>query len=1031
MSQYNKLYYVLTILVWLIIVSPASATINPEVAQSEASLAIGHLEILTQTGSTINAAMWVRPGEGSTCAYSNTMTKYIAHEFTVSATGDYDVISEQNFDGYIHLYANSFDPNSACSNYIDGNDDGSRTGDSKLYDQPLTAGTTYILVTSGYSYSDFGNFTNTISRVMPRPDLEVTQTNNGPVAENENATFTISVSNIGADSSENVILINNLPADVNVVSTSSSCNQNNETITCDLGNIAVDGKSTVEITVTSATGGIFISNQATVSTSTSELELQNNSSGGSLGITTDGEKPKIDITFLFDESGSMGDEIEEVRDRLNDIVNLLSVASDSRLGLVGFGARTADHAYRGGAHVHQIFTGDNALFATALEELVADGGYEPGFDAVAMALGDEMGYREGAGACTIMVTDEDSDTGSVSQADAIAALNNRNAVFLGIVDAYNGGTTSHYGPDAGSLAAETGGQVFNIQEFRVNSQQVLAAIIEKCVNEIVLRQGVIGDQAWQDTNQDGIHDNNEPALEGVTVNLFDAADDSLQSTTTTDVDGHYEFSSLGAGDYYVQFELLPDYNYTSANQGNDDTLDSDADPQNGKTATTSLSSDQEDRTWDVGMIPVPTGALRIHTFHDLNGNGQSDNAELGLNNWQVTVSSNQVADIVKSTDTVDAQTGWAVIDDLQPGAYTVCETLQSGWQSSTELCQNVNITVDQDTVVQFGNYQPATVLVKNQTSPNNGTSFDFLTTNLNPDIFQLAGDETYTLANLLPGTGYGVAETVNNGWQLTSATCDDGSPVDAISLTSGETVTCTFVNEAQSATLTVIKEVIGQAPSSDWNFNGTGDIGTFTLPAAGGQQSFNPPTGEYTLVETSVEGYLQSVACDDGSNGSDQVSVTLQPGQTLTCTFTSVFLTGEATLTIVKEASQGSFGFTSDIPDWGSFSLAHGSSTEAITVGAGVYTVQEDKTSFPDVYWSLTKVSCADGDGNTYLANSQTNNGVNVAAEYGAFTANITIPAGIDLTCTFLNERAGVDAEDTELESNRSVKQIYLPLILR
>jgi hypothetical protein len=42
---------------------------------------------------------------------------------------------------------------------------------------------------------------------------------------------------------------------------------------------------------------------------------------------------------------------------------------------------------------------------------------------------------------------------------------------------------------------------------------------------------------------------------------------------------------------------------------------------------------------------------------------------------------------------------------------------------------------------------------------------------------------------------FNVTEIVPDGWTLTSNTCDDGSPTDAINVTAGEFVTCTFQNE--------------------------------------------------------------------------------------------------------------------------------------------------------------------------------------------------------------------------------------------
>lgn len=58
----------------------------------------------------------------------------------------------------------------------------------------------------------------------------------------------------------------------------------------------------------------------------------------------------------------------------------------------------------------------------------------------------------------------------------------------------------------------------------------------------------------------------------------------------------------------------------------------------------------------------------------------------------------------------------------------------------------------------------------------------------------LAHGESGESGDLDAGT-YSVTETVPVGWSLSSATCDDGSAPDAISLDEGETVTCTFLND--------------------------------------------------------------------------------------------------------------------------------------------------------------------------------------------------------------------------------------------
>ena len=60
--------------------------------------------------------------------------------------------------------------------------------------------------------------------------------------------------------------------------------------------------------------------------------------------------------------------------------------------------------------------------------------------------------------------------------------------------------------------------------------------------------------------------------------------------------------------------------------------------------------------------------------------------------------------------------------------------------------------------------------------------------------FTLMGGQSFDSGPLVPGT-FAVNEIVPDGWSLVSAACDDGSPIAAIVLAAGETVTCTFTDE--------------------------------------------------------------------------------------------------------------------------------------------------------------------------------------------------------------------------------------------
>lgn len=98
----------------------------------------------------------------------------------------------------------------------------------------------------------------------------------------------------------------------------------------------------------------------------------------------------------------------------------------------------------------------------------------------------------------------------------------------------------------------------------------------------------IGDYVWLDTNRDGIQNNNENGIQGVTVKLWSMPGPVYLGSRTTDFLGHYLFKDIPAGNYYLEFVLnsLPNgYAVSPKDQGANDLLDSDADQLTGKTQT--------------------------------------------------------------------------------------------------------------------------------------------------------------------------------------------------------------------------------------------------------------------------------------------------------------------------------------------------------------------------------------------------------------------------------------------------------------
>ena len=114
--------------------------------------------------------------------------------------------------------------------------------------------------------------------------------------------------------------------------------------------------------------------------------------------------------------------------------------------------------------------------------------------------------------------------------------------------------------------------------------------------------------------------------------------------------------------------------------------------------------------------------------------------------------------------------------------------------------------------------------------------------------FNLTDDATPWDSGVIPSGTYNAAETVPSGWQKTGATCSDGSPVNAISLSAGETVTCTFTN-TKKGRIIVRKVTVGGDGSFTFDTNYGPD---FNL--SNGQQNDSGllAAGTYSVAEAGI-----------------------------------------------------------------------------------------------------------------------------------------------------------------------------------
>lgn len=207
--------------------------------------------------------------------------------------------------------------------------------------------------------------------------------------------------------------------------------------------------------------------------------------------------------------------------------------------------------------------------------------------------------------------------------------------------------------------------------------------------------GSIGDFVWEDVNQDGVQNNGEPGIAGVTVTIRNVSN-TFSATTTTDGAGKYIFNNLLPDDYILDFTNLPTgFVFTTQNLGGEPTKDSDVDPT-GETTVITLLAGQSRLDIDAGAIKADPllGSVGDYVWYDTDNDGIQDGTELGVEGVTVTLFT-ESNDIVATTQTNSL--GRYLFTQLPTGKYKILfSNLPDGYTFTTQNDPLATVNNDSD-----------------------------------------------------------------------------------------------------------------------------------------------------------------------------------------------------------------------------------------------------------------------------------------------------------------------------------------------
>jgi uncharacterized repeat protein (TIGR01451 family) len=132
----------------------------------------------------------------------------------------------------------------------------------------------------------------------PPPDVKISKAaSDTTIVSGDTVQFTLTVENTGGDTATDVQVVDVVPAGLQITGTSAGCSVSNQTVTCDLGNIAAGGSKSVTITVKALDGACpNVKNQATVSASNEPGANTGNNTSNQVSIDVSCPTPDVKVS---------------------------------------------------------------------------------------------------------------------------------------------------------------------------------------------------------------------------------------------------------------------------------------------------------------------------------------------------------------------------------------------------------------------------------------------------------------------------------------------------------------------------------------------------------------------------------------------------------------------------------------------------------------------------------------------------------------------------------------------------------------